>query len=355
MKGLILSGGHGTRLRPLTYSQQKQLIPVANKPILFYAIEDIVAVGVKEIGIIIGPNKEQIIEAVGDGSRWGIKIRYIEQEAPLGLAHCVKISQDFLGKDSFVMYLGDNLLKGGITKYVKRFKDSKADASILLTHVDNPQQFGVAQLNKDGSIKKLVEKPKNPPSNLALVGVYMFTNKIIKAVNSIKPSWRNELEITDAIQYLIDKGERVESDIVEGWWKDTGKSKDIIEANHLILDELIPSIKGKIEDKTSIKGKVSIGEGTIIKTGTVIKGPVIIGKNCVIGPDTYIGPYTSIGDNSKIVSCEIEYSVIMDNADINTKKKVVDSLIGKGVKIFEREQLPKGHKFVVGDNSEIEI
>jgi glucose-1-phosphate thymidylyltransferase len=355
VKGLILSGGQGTRLRPLTYSQQKQLIPVANKPILYYAIEDIVETGVKEIGIIVGPNKEQIMNAVGDGSRWGINVEYIEQEAPIGLAHCVKISREFLGEESFVMYLGDNLLKGGIKKFSTRFNESKADASILLSRVDNPQQFGVAELNKDGSIKRLVEKPKNPPTNLALVGVYFFSPAIHEGVENIKPSWRNELEITDAIQYLINNNMKVSSEIVEGWWKDTGKARDIIEANHLILDEILPVIKGTIEEGVTIRGKVTIGEGTIVRKGTVIKGPTIIGRNCEIGPNTYIGPYTSIGDNSKIVNAEIEYSVIMDNANISTAKKIVDSLIGRGVKIFERGELPKGHKFVVGDNSEVEL
>jgi glucose-1-phosphate thymidylyltransferase len=355
VKGLILSGGHGTRLRPLTYSQQKQLIPVANKPILFYAIEDIVEAGAKDIGIIVGPNKEQIMEAIGDGSRWGARITFIEQEAPLGLAHCVKISGDFLEDESFVVYLGDNILKGGITKYLNRFKESKADASILLCKVDNPSQFGVAELNKDGSVRRLIEKPQNPPSDLALVGVYMFTPAILEAVNNIKPSHRGELEITDAIQYMIDHKLKVNSEIVDGWWKDTGKSKDILEANHLILDELMPYNKGRVEESAVIRGKVAIGKGTVIKADSVIKGPVIIGKNCSIGPNTYIGPYTSIGDNSRIVNGEIEYSVIMDNVVISTQKKIVDSLIGRNVKIYEREKLPKGHKFIVGDNSEVEL
>lgn len=355
MKALILSGGYGTRLRPLTYSQQKQLIPVANKPVLFYPIEDIKAAGIGDIGIIIGPNKEQIMKIVGDGSRWNVNITFIEQEAPLGLAHCVKIAEDFLGDEPFVMYLGDNILKGGIIEYVERFKESKADASILLSKVENPGRFGVAELNEDGSIKRLVEKPKKPSSNLALVGVYMFTSKIFDAVKNIKPSWRDELEITDAIQYLIDHGLKVDSAVVDGWWKDTGKPEDIIEANHLVLDELTPYNKGTLEDGVTIRGKVSIGKGTIIHKGSVVKGPVVIGENCEIGPNTYIGPYTSIGDNSKITNGEIEYSVIMDNTVIKSRKKIVDSLIGRNVKIFEREQLPKGHRFVIGDNSEVEV
>ena len=355
MKALILSGGHGTRLRPLTYSQQKQLIPVANKPVLFYPIEDIVAAGIKDIAIIVGPNKEQIMEAVGDGSRWGANITFIEQETPLGLAHCVKLAEDFLGDESFVMYLGDNILRGGITQYVERFNESEADASILLTEVNNPTQFGVAELNGDGSVKGLVEKPEKPPSNLALVGVYIFSPAIFGAVDSIRPSWRGELEITDAIQHLIDRDFRVDSEVVGGWWKDTGKSGDILEANHLVLDELTPVNEGVVEGDAVVKGKVSLGVGCVVKAGSVIKGPVIIGRNCVIGPNTYIGPYTSVGDNSRIVGGEVEYSVILDNAVINSRKKVVDSLVGRNVRIFEREQLPGGYKFVIGDNSEVEV
>ncbi|MEA3254647.1 MAG: glucose-1-phosphate thymidylyltransferase [Candidatus Altiarchaeota archaeon] len=355
MKGLILSGGHGTRLRPLTYSQQKQLIPVANKPILFYALEDLVECGIKELGVIVTLNKNQVMETVGDGSRWGVNTTFIEQEKPLGLAHAVKISRDFLGDDSFVMYLGDNILKGGIARYVEQFRKSDADASILLTHVENPEQFGVAQLNKDGSVRKLIEKPKNPPSDLALVGIYMFTSKIFDAVKNIKPSGRNELEITDAIQYLIDHNLRVDSAVVDGWWKDTGKPEDIIEANHLVLDELTSYNKGTLEADATIRGKVAIGKDTIIHKGSVVKGPVVIGRNCEIGPNTYIGPYTSIGDNCRIVDGDIEYSVIMDNTLIKSKKKIVDSLIGSSVRIFERNKLPKGHKFVIGDNSEVEI
>lgn len=355
MKGLILSGGHGTRLRPLTYSQQKQLIPVANKPILFYAIEDIVECGIEDIGVVVGPNREQIMETVGDGSRWDVNITFIEQEEPLGLAHAVKISEDFLGDESFVMYLGDNILKGSIIEHVDHFKKSKVDASILLSRVENSQQFGVAQLNEDRSIKRLIEKPEKPPSNLALVGVYMFTSLIFEAVKNIKPSWRNELEITDAIQYFIDHNYRVDSAIVEDWWKDTGKPEDILEANHLVLDELKPYNKGTVEEGVTIRGKVAIGEGTTIREKSVIKGPVVIGKSCEIGPNTYIGPYTSIGDNARIIGGEIEYSVIMNNAVIDCKKKIVDSLIGMDVKISERDKLPGGHKFVVGDHSEVEI
>lgn len=355
MKGLILSGGRGTRLRPLTYSQQKQLIPIANKPVLFYAIEQIAKCGIKEIGIIVGPNKEQIRGAVGDGSFWDVRITYIEQDTPLGLAHAVKISSDFLKNEPFIMYLGDNILNGSMIEHINHFKNSKADASILLAKVKNPSQFGVAELNSNGSVKKLIEKPKNPPSEYALVGVYIFGPEIHQAVNRIKPSKRNELEITDAIQNLIDTGKKIESTIVEGWWKDTGRPEDILEANHLVLDELTPKNEGLVCKGSEVKGKVRIGKGTTVREGCIIKGPAVIGKNCMIGPNTYIGPYTSIGDNSRIAHSEIEYSVILDDAMIDCAKKIVDSLIGRGVRISERAKLPKGHKFVIGDHSEVEI
>lgn len=354
MKGLILSGGHGTRLRPITYSQQKQLIPVANKPILFYAIEDIIEAGIKDIGIIVGPNKEQIIEAVNN-AKFDAKITFIEQDAPRGLAHAVLISEEFIGNDHFVMYLGDNLLRGGIKQYAENFKKLDLDASILLTHHKNPDRFGVAELNSDKSLKRLVEKPKEPPTNLVLIGIYFFREAIFKAVKKIRPSWRGELEITDAIQYLIDNGFKVHSAIVSGWWKDTGKSEDILEANQVVLDDLEPYNKGVLEDEVVITGRVCIEKNTIIKSGSIIKGPVVIGKNCKIGPNTYVGPFTSIGDNCEIINCEIESSIVMDGANINCNKKIVNSLIGKDVKIFERTELPKGNRFIIGDSSVIEI
>ncbi|UZE92313.1 MAG: glucose-1-phosphate thymidylyltransferase [Methanosarcinales archaeon] len=354
MKGLILSGGHGVRLRPITYSQQKQLIPVANKPILFYAIEDVIEAGIKDIGIIVGPNKDRVVEAVNN-AYFDAEISFIEQEAPLGIAHAVKISEDFIGDKPFVVYLGDNIIKGGIIRHVKRFEKGDMDASILLTHYENPGLFGCAELNEDGSIKRLIEKPKKPPSDLVLVGIYMFRPPIFEAVKNIKPSWRDELEITDAIQYLIDNNLKVNSEIVTGWWKDTGKPEDIIEANQLVLDELEPYNRGVLEDKVIIKGRVSIGENTVIKSGSVIKGPVIIGKSCKIGPNTYIGPYTSIGDNCEVINGEIESSIIMDGTKINCNKKIVDSLIGKEVKISDRDQLPKGHRLVIGDSSQVEL
>jgi len=354
MKGLILSGGHGTRLRPLTYSQQKQLIPVANKPILFYAIEDLIAAGIQEIGIVVGPNREQIIEAIS-AIKFNADISFIYQSAPKGLAHAVLISEEFIGDDPFIMYLGDNLIKGGITKYVEYFNKVETDTSILLSQVKNPTQFGVAELNEDGSVKKLIEKPKIPPSNLALVGVYLFRQPIFEAAKKIKPSWRNELEITEAIQYLIDNNFRVTYEIIKGWWKDTGKPEDIIEANQLILDELVPYNEGILEEGVQLKGRVAIGENTIIKNGCTIKGPVIIGKCCDIGPDTYIGPYTSVGNNCSIKRAEIESSIIMDGTEINYDGRIVDSLVGRDAKIRGRNNLPTGNRLILGDNSRVEI
>jgi len=352
IKGLILSGGHGTRLRPITYSQQKQLIPVANKPILFYAIEDMIQAGISEIAIIVGPNRDQIIQTVNQAD-FSASITFIYQEKPLGLAHTIVISKDFLQDSPFVMYLGDNLIKGGIKNFLKNFLSLNNDASILLTPVANPQQFGVAELNQDGSVKRLMEKPKIPPSNLALCGIYFFQSPIFEAVKNIKPSARGELEITDAIQWLIENGFKVHSERVTGWWKDTGKPGDILEANQLILDELDPYSRGTLKDST-IRGRVAIGSGTLIEKST-IKGPVIIGQNCKIGPHTYIGPYTSIGSHCQIRRGEIESSIIMDGAKICCPKKIVDSLIGNNVKIQERNELPRGHRFVIGDSSEVEI
>ena len=353
MKGLILSGGHGTRLRPITYSQQKQLIPVANKPILFYAIEDVIEAGINDIGILVGPNKEQVMETVNN-AKFDVEISFIEQDAPRGLAHAVLISEEFIGDEPFVMYLGDNILKGGIVKYVERFKKQGIDASILLTPYENPERFGVAELNSDGSVKRLIEKPKKPPSNLVLVGIYFFGETIFEAVKKIKPSWRNELEITDAIEYLIEKSFKVHSEIVRGWWKDTGKPEDILAVNRLILDDLTTEIKGKEEVKGEIRGRVSIDESTKINEHSVIKGPAIIGRNCII-KDGYIGPYTSIGNNCKIINSEVEDSVVMDGARLINARNIVDSMIGRGAVIEKNKNLPKGNKFVIGDNSWVRL
>lgn len=350
MKGLVLSGGLGTRLRPLTYSRQKQLIPVANKPILFYALEDLIEAGVKEIGIIVGPNKEQVIETVNN-VEWDATIRFIEQEQPLGIAHAIRISEDFLGDEPFVMYLGDNILKEGIVEHVKDFEKSDYDGSILLTKVENPQEFGIAELNNNNDIVKIVEKPQNPSSDLAVVGVYLFRSKIFDAVKTIKFSKRNQLEITDSIQWLIDHDYKVKSALVKNWWKDTGKPEDILHANRLIIDTIKSRNKGKISD-SDIRGRVDIGKKTIVENNSTVKGPVIIGEHCRIC-NSYIGPYTSIGDNCEIMNTEIEDSVVMEETKIIDGGRIVDSLIGRGVHILKKNGLPNGRTFVIGDNSEV--
>lgn len=348
MKGLILSGGYGTRLRPITYSQQKQLIPVANQPILFYAIEDVIEAGAKEIGIIVGPNKEQVIETV-KSENWDAEIDFIYQGEPKGLAHTILVAEDFLDED-FVMYLGDNILREGIVEHAKKFKENNYNASIMLTEVEHPEQFGVAALNEDGTIKRLVEKPEVPPSNLALAGIYFFKPVILAACKSIKPSWRNELEITDAIQWLIDNGYEVGWTKVEGWWKDTGKPEDILEANRLILDGIQTKNEGTAEN-TRIIGRVIIEKGVEIKE-SIVKGPSLIGRDCMIR-NSYIGPYTSIGNECIIEDTEIEDSIVMEKSEILGGGRIIEGLIGKEVKIKRNAGLPNGRKLIVGDNSEI--
>jgi len=349
MKALILSGGHGTRLRPITHSQQKQLIPIANKPVLFYAIEDVIEAGAKDVGIIVGPNKDQIIETVGS-KEWDANIEFIFQGDPAGLAHTILVAEDFLGDEEFVMYLGDNVIKGGITRQSSVFRDLAPDSLVLLTEVEEPQRFGVADLDEEGRVKRLVEKPKVPPSNYALVGIYFFKPLIIEACKNIKPSWRGELEITDAIQWLIDNGHRVEASIVDGWWKDTGKSEDILEANRLILDEIKSKNEGVVRE-SRVFGRAIIGKGCIIENST-IKGPCILGEGCRIRR-SYIGPYTAINMNCDIEGTEIEDSVVMEECSISNAGRITESLIGKNVNIRENGQRPMGHRLIIGDNSEI--
>lgn len=353
MKGLILSGGKGTRLRPLTFTQSKQLVPVANKPVLFYGIEALTETGIREIGIIVGDTKDEIQNAVGDGSRWKIKVSYIEQEAPLGLAHAVKVSEEFLGTEPFVMYLGDNILKTGIKSLVKEFVQEKPNSLILLTEVPNPQMFGVAEL-EDGKVVRLVEKPKKPASNLALVGVYMFDSHIFEAVKAIKPSWRNELEITDAIQYLIDHGYEVHPHRVTGWWKDTGKIEDILDANRLILESISGKNEGTLDEKSKVNGEVIIEKDVIIRESR-IRGPAIIGARTEI-TDSYIGPFTSIQNDCHIVRTEIEHSIILEGSEIrDVGSRIDESLIGRETKLYKCPTKPSVFRFMVGDKSEIGI
>jgi glucose-1-phosphate thymidylyltransferase len=351
MKGLILSGGKGTRLRPLTYTSAKQLVPVANKPVLFFGIEALVEAGIRDIGIVVGDTQAEIRAAVGDGSRWNARITYIEQDAPRGLAHAVLISEPFIDGQPFVMYLGDNLLNKGIVPFVDQFVREQPAAQILLTPVPDPEMFGVAEL-QNGQVVRLVEKPKNPVSNLALVGVYMFSTAIFDSVKSIKPSFRNELEITDAIQDLIDRGLTVTPHLVEGWWKDTGKLEDMLEANRLILETLGRRIDGKVDEASRIEGKVVIEAGAVVEH-SVIRGPAIIGANARI-VHAYIGPYTAIMNDVEIRDSEIEHSIVLEGSKIqDLGTRVADSLIGKNVKINRIPLKPSAYRFMLGDNSEV--
>jgi glucose-1-phosphate thymidylyltransferase len=353
VKGLILSGGKGTRLRPLTYTSAKQLVPVANKPVLFYGIEAIAGAGIRDIGIVVGETQAEIRAAVGDGSRWNVRVEYIEQDAPRGLAHAVKISQPFIGTDPFVMYLGDNLLNKGITHFVDQFAREKPAAQILLARVPDPQMFGVAEL-RNGNVVRLVEKPKEPIGDLALVGVYMFGSEIFDSVNQIAPSFRNELEITDAIQNLIDRGLTVRPHIVEGWWKDTGKLEDILEANRLILDTLERRIEGKVDDDSRVEGKVVIEDGATVER-SVIRGPAIIGRGARI-VHAYVGPFTSIMNDVEIRDSEVEHSIVLEGASLSDlANRVIDSLIGKNVRIYRIPLKPSAYRFMLGDNSEVGI
>jgi glucose-1-phosphate thymidylyltransferase len=353
MKALVLSGGAGTRLRPITHTSAKQLIPIANKPILFYGLEAIAAAGITEVGIIVGDTHAEIEAAVGDGSRFGIKATYIRQDAPLGLAHAVKIAEDFMAGDSFLMYLGDNLVKDDLGRLVKEFESSGCSSLILLAHVPNPSAFGVAELNRDGTVKRLVEKPKQPPSDLALVGVYLFDSSIYEAVKNIKPSWRNELEITDAIQYLLEHGYKVHHHVIEEWWKDTGKLEDLLEANRIVLEEIEQRIDGEVDGKSRVEGSVVIEKGAKV-VESVIRGPAVIGANAVVS-HSYIGPFTSICPDVTVENSEIEHSIVCENSVIRDIKRIEGSLIGKSVQIVRSTGRPAAHRIMVGDSSRIEI
>ena len=354
MKGVILHGGHGTRLRPLTHTGPKQLIPVANKPISQYVLEDLRDSGIRDITIILGDlSPEKVKQYYKNGEEFDVNVTYIQQDRPAGIAHAVGLAESFTKNSPFVAYLGDNLLKGGISKFVKEFQQQNYDAMILLCKVENPEQFGVAQFNGKGKLVKLIEKPKEPLSNYALTGIYFFTPKIFEMIRQLKPSWRDELEITEAIQLLIDNGYDVNYRFVEGWWKDTGTVEDIIGANRLILDDLKPKIKGTVEDKNCIQGRVFVENGVVIKKGALIRGPALIGKNAIITEDVYVGPYTSIGNNVKIKKGEIENSIIMDNCLIEINDKIIDSLIGPNTEITANTKGPKGHKLIVGESSKI--
>ena len=355
MKALILSGGKGSRLRPLTHTSAKQLLPIANKPIIYYGIESIAAAGIKEFAIIVGETAKDVMREVGDGGRWGINITYIHQDRPLGLAHAVKISKDYMKDESFIMYLGDNMIKEGIPQLVEKFKAGKPNSLILLTKVSNPRQFGVAELDASGKIVKLIEKPEQTTSDLALVGVYLFDKNIFKAVDSIKPSARGELEITDAISWLLEKGYKVEHHVVTGWWKDTGKPSDILEANQLILNSQVSNIKGSVDKSSDVSGNIVLEEGSKIENSTV-RGPVVIGKNSRIS-DSYIGPFTSISNSVVIEKSEVENSIIMEGCRIEgIDRRIGESILGKEVILVSRRDAPPGrlyHQLILGDKSEV--
>ena len=355
MKALILAGGKGTRLKPLTNTVAKQLLPVANKPILYYVLNQITEAEIKDIGIIISPETgSQIKEAVGDGSNWNARITYILQDKPRGLAHAVSTAKTFLGESSFLMFLGDNLLEGGIKSFVQAFVKSSVDALILLKEVDNPSLFGVAELDKQGQVIRLVEKPEKPKTNLALVGVYLFTSEVHNAIKRIKPSRRNELEITDAIQKLIDRGQKVNSHILQGWWLDTGKKDDLLEANRVVLDDLIKrDIKGTIDKASKVSGRVELAHGAMVENST-IRGPVSIAGGCKI-INSFVGPCTSIGENTIVEDSSIEHSVILEDCRISGIERMADSVIGKGAEVIKGRRTFNAVRFFIGDDAKVEL
>ena len=359
LKGLILSGGKGTRLRPITHTSAKQLVPVANKPVLFYGIEAMAAAGVRDVGIVIAPETgDEIRQAAGDGARFGVHIEYIVQDEPLGLAHAVLTAEPFLGESPFVMYLGDNLLQGGIADLVAAFREHAPDALILLTPVPDPQNYGVAELSdapagEIGSVRRLVEKPAQPATDLALVGVYMFTAAIHEAARAIEPSARGELEITDAIQRLVDSGSRVEPHIVRGWWKDTGRLEDMLEANRLILDNLGARLDGELID-SQVDGRVVVEAGARLER-TSVRGPAIVGAGAVLR-DCYVGPYTAIGENCTIVGAEVEHSILLAGSSVcDLDGRMESSLLGRNVTVRRGDRQPRAYRFMLGDNSDVSI
>jgi len=355
MKAVVLCAGKGTRLRPLTYTIAKPLLPVANKPILFHILEQIREADITHIGIITSPETDSHIEeAVGDGSRWDAHITYIIQSEPLGLAHAVKAAQGFLGDSCFLMFLGDNLIEGGVKEFVGRFNTYAPDALILLKEVSDPRAFGVAELNEEGKVTRLIEKPKEPESNLAMVGVYLFTPEIHKAIAQIKPSWRGELEITDAIQKLLEMGKQVRSHILQGWWLDTGTKDDLLKANQVMLDNFLRrDIKGNVDSQSQIVGRVEIQQGTEV-VDSIVRGPVSIAENCQI-KNSLVGPFTSIGDGTVIEDSSVEHSVILENCYLCKTEHLADSVIGRSTKVLKREHNSKAISLFVGDNTRIEL
>lgn len=357
MKGLILAGGTGSRLRPLTHTGPKQLIPIANKPNILYCVEDLRGAGIRDIGVILGNNMpEQVRELLGDGSRFGVKITYVVQGEPKGIAHAILCGRPFLGTDPFVVYLGDNVLKGGLKGLLEVFRKRRADAVIGLCKVSNPEAFGVAVRDGKGRVSKTVEKPRPPPSDLAVIGVYLFTPSVFPIIEKLKPSGRGELEITDAINGLIDGGRRVESHLVTGWWKDTGRPEDILEANHLVLDDLERSVEGLVEPGADVRGRVHVAQGAVVEKGAVVRGPCTIGEKARVRSGTFIGPYTAIGPNCDIAGAEIENTIVLEGSRIHTRNRITDSLIGARCVILDADsQVPQGHRLVIGENSQVRL
>ena len=358
MKALILAGGAGTRLRPITHTSAKQLVPVANKPILFYGIEAMAAAGIREIGVIVGDTRAEVMAALGDGSQFGVSVTFIPQDAPLGLAHCVLIAQEFLGDDDFVMYLGDNLLEQDLAAFVTAFESARAGAEpptaqILLKQVPDPHRFGIAELDANGNVVHLVEKPADPPSDLALVGVYLFDRTIHTAVASIAPSPRGELEITDAIQWLVDQGYRVRCELLSGWWIDTGKLTPLLEANRLLLEKIEPRLDGDIDAESVIDGRVIVEAGAVIRNSN-IRGPVAIGAGARIS-DSFIGPFSAIGEDCEVRNSEIEHSVIMARSTITDIPRLEDSLIGRETVVARTQKRPRAARLMIGDHCQIDV
>ncbi len=354
MKAVVLAGGKGTRLRPITHTMSKHLIPIANKPMIFYALEDVAGAGIEEAVIIVGPGEigEEVKSVVGDGSQFGLKISYAVQPEPLGIAHALTFARDFVGEEPFVVYLGDNLLKGGIREFVERFSSDSPDAMVLLCPVPDPQRFGVAEI-REGKLVRLVEKPKEPPSELALTGIYFLTPLIFEAIKRLKPSWRGEYEITDAIQMLIDEGRDVRYEIVREWWKDTGKLDDLLEANRLLLEDVETLIEGEVDAESRVEGRVRLDKGAKL-IRSVVRGPAIIGEGTVV-EDSYIGPFTSISENVAIRRSEVENSIILSDSILEDIPRLEGSLIGKSTVVRRTKVRPQAIRLMIGDHSEVTI
>ena len=353
MKALIASGGRGTRLRPITHTQNKHLIPIANKPILHYAIEAAVGAGIRDIAIVVNADSDEVPKAIGDGSRWNISITYIPQATPGGLAQVVALAEQFVGKERFIFYLGDNMVVGGVKRFIDEFTKSDCNCYLTLAHVKDPERFGVPEI-KNGKIVSVEEKPQHPKSSYAVAGIYLYDHHIFEAVKAIRPSARGELEISDAHQYLIDKGFKIGYSEITGWWKDTGKPTDLLEANRLVLDNISAEIVGEVDAKSVIAGKVVIQKGARV-LNSVIRGPAIIGQNCLI-EDSYIGPFSSLGNNTVVKKSEIEYSIILRDCKVlNVGIRLEGSILGNDVEIVEATGKPRVHRFMIGDQSRVEV